>query len=242
MVLYVIVKMRDTSTPKNTAITHPPDGFVRLGGFAILIGLTIHIVANVVLKTFPSDGFTTEQIRAYLTEEANSWAIIHGIRYIAIVCIVIFSAGIFIKLKEKASPTAIGWGIVGLLGTVLMTTNLLITNGIEILTFGNFNNLSEQSNLFWLLFKLTRVLFSAEIISWAILIFGFSVAGQLTSAMPKWIIVLGWLTSVLCLISAVFITSVIVDGWATFLIDVASMCGLIWFVCVGGHMLMHPST
>lgn len=234
--------MQDITTPGNTVIRNPPDGFVRLGGFAILIGLAIHVVANVVLKTFPSDGFTTEQIRAYLTEEANSWEIIHGIRYIAIVCIVIFSAGIFIKLKDKASPTALGWGIVGLLGTALMTTNLLITNGIEILTFGDFKNLSEQSNLFWLLFKLTRVLFTAEIISWAILIFGFSVAGKLTSTMPKWIIVLGWITAVLCLISAVFITSIMVDGWATLLIDIASMCGLVWFVCVGGHMLMRPST
>ena len=213
------------------------NSFVRLGGLAILFGLTVHIVANMVLKTFPSEEFTLIELQEYLSNEAGTWSIVHGMRYIAIVCIIIFSAGLFIKTSLNKS-TSTGWGIVGLLGTALMMANLMITNGIEILAFFDFNRISEQKELFWLLFNLTRVLFTAESIAWAILILGFSMAGWFSGTIPKWLIILGLLSASGCLLSAVFIINILTGGWASIFSEVGALTGLLWFVCMGFYMLL----
>lgn len=215
--------------------------FVRLGGLLILLGLTVHIVANMALKTFPTEDFTLAELKVYLSDEAGTWAIIHGLRYVAIVCIVIFSAGLFIKTRGTRLSSATGWGVVGLLGTGLMMANLMITNGIEILAFCDFNSLSEQEELFWLFFNLTRVLFTAQIIAWAILILGFSMAGKFSSTIPKWLVKFGLLCASICFLSAVFVVSVLSEGWASILIEFASLAGLIWFVCIGVYMLLRKN-
>jgi hypothetical protein len=49
-------------------------------------------------------------------------------------------------------------GCGGLLGTSIFVANGVITNGIEMLAFLNTDLLSKQQELFWLLFRLTRVL------------------------------------------------------------------------------------
>lgn len=233
--------MKENISEGNHTADERNSTFIRLGGLLILLGLTIHIVANMVLKTFPTENLTSTQLKVYLSDEAGTWAIIHGLRYVAIVCIVVFSAGLFMKTRGTRSSSATGWGIVGLLGTALMMANLMITNGIEILAFRDFNSLFEQKELFWLLFNVTRVLFTAEIIAWAILILGFSMAGRISASIPKWLVKFGLLSASICLLSAVFIVSVLSEGWALILIEVASLAGLVWFVCVGVYMLLRKA-
>jgi hypothetical protein len=214
-----------------------PTGFVRLGGLAILLGLAIHIVANMVLKTFPSEDFTSIELQDYLSNEAGNWSIVHGLRYVAIVFIIIFSGALFVKTRDIGKSKSTGWAIIGLLGAGLMMSNLLMANGIEILAFYDFNRLSEQENLFWLLFYLTRVLFAAELVTWSILIFGFSMAGFYTGTIQKWLVLFGILSSIACLLSSIFIISVLQDGWASYLIEAASLMGLLWFISIGLYML-----
>jgi hypothetical protein len=223
---------------EDNKVTHGnnDNGFVRLGGVVILLGLTVHIIANMVLKTFPSDSFTLIELQEYLSNESGTWAIVHGMRYVAIVCIIIFSAGLYMKTRGSNS-LSMGWGIVGLLGSALMMSNLMITNGIEILAFFDFNRLSEQEELFWLLFNLTRVLFTAEIVTWSILILGFSMAGWHSATIPKWLFILGLFSATLCFLSTVFIINILNGGWASILGEVGSLTGLLWFVCIGFYML-----
>jgi hypothetical protein len=189
-----------------------------------------------VLKTFPSDSFTLIELQEYLSNETGTWAIVHGMRYVAIVCIIIFSASLYMKTKGNNS-LSMGWGIVGLLGSALMMSNLMITNGIEILAFFDFNRLSEQEELFWLLFNLTRVLFTAEIVTWSILILGFSMAGWYSATIPKWLFILGLFSAILCFLSTIFIINILNGGWASILGEVGSLTGLLWFVCIGFYML-----
>lgn len=215
-------------------------GFIRLGGIVILFGLSVHIIANMALKTFPSESFTFIELQEYFSNEASNWAIVHGMRYVAIVCIIIFSAALYMKISRN-NTLSTGWGIVGLLGAALMMSNLMITNGIEILAFFNFDNLSEQEDLFWLLFNLTRVLFTAEIVAWSILILGFSMAGWFSNTIPKWIFILGLVGSLLCFLSAIFIINILNGGWASILIEIGSLAGLLWFLCIGFYMLKNKA-
>ena len=40
------------------------------------------------------------------------------------------------------------------------------------------------------------------------------------------------------MVSGVFVVSILTEGWATVLIEVAALTGLAWFACVGVYMLM----
>ena len=212
--------------------------FIRLGGFAVLFGLVIHIIANMVLKTLPSDAFTPKELSQYLSDEASTWEVVNGIRYMAIVCMVIFGSALFIKTKMKRNINSMGWGIVGLMGCALMMGNLLLANGIEILAFSNYNGVSDEPETFWMLFYLSRVLFTGEIIAWAILILGFSMSGLYSKTIPKWIIILGLLSSFFCILSMVFIVNILKGGSAGILIEIGSLTGLLWFIIIGVNMLL----
>ena len=213
-------------------------GLIRLGGLAIIVGLAIHVVLNSVLKEFPPEDPTATELQAYLSQEAGTWAIVHGFRYVAFACIVLFSAGLFSRTCCTRTAETTGWGVVGLLGTAIFVANGVITNGIEMLAFLNTDLLSKQQELFWLLFRLTRVLFTAEVVTWSFVILGFSIAGWRSTTIPRWLAVLGLLNVAAGMLSGCFIVSILTDGWATILIDVASLTGLAWFACVGVYMLM----
>ena len=111
---------------------------IRIGGLAIIVGMAIHIVLNVVLKEFPPEDPTSSELQEYLAREAGTWATIHGFRYLAFTCIVLFAAGLFARTCRTRSAGETGWGVVGLLGAAIFVTNGIITNGVEILAFHNF--------------------------------------------------------------------------------------------------------
>lgn len=213
-------------------------GLIRLGGLAIILGLTIHVILNMVLKEFPPEDPTVTELQGYLSNEAGTWAIVHGFRYVAFACIVLFAAGLFSRTCCTRTAQTTGWGVVGLLGTAIFVTNGIITNGIETLAFLNIDFLSQQQELFWLLFRLTRVLFTAEVVTWSFVILGFSIAGWRSTTIPRWLAALGLLNVVAGMLSGCFIVSILTEGWATILIDVATLTGLAWFAFVGVYMLM----
>ena len=213
-------------------------GLIRLGGLAIIVGLAIHIVLNSMLKEFPPQNPTVTELQAYLSDEAGTWAIVHGFRYVAFACIVLFAAGLFSRTCCTRTAQTTGWGVVGLLGTAIFVTNGVITNGIEILVFLNIDLLSKQQELFWLLFRLTRVLFTAEVVTWSFVILGFSIAGWRSSTIPKWLAALGLLNVAAGMLAGGFIVSVVTGGWATIFMEVAALTGLVWFTCVGVYMLI----
>jgi hypothetical protein len=217
-------------------------GLIRLGGLTVILGLLIHIILNGAIKKFPPQSPSLIELQAYLSAEANTWAIVHGLKYVALVGLVFFAAGLFTRTCCTHRRQAVGWGILGLLGSAIHVTNAMIANGIEILAFFDFDRLSEDPTLFWLLFHLARVLFTAEIVAWGLVIFGFSMAGSKSVTLPKWITGLGFFSAALCLVSVVFVVSVLTDGWATMLMDVAAVTGLVWFASVGVYMMMRGSS
>jgi hypothetical protein len=204
----------------------------------MIVALALHIFLNAVLKEFPPEDPTAAELKEYLTREAGTWALVHGFRYIALVCIVLFAAGLFSRTCSSRTSGAVGWGIVGLLGAAIWVTNAVVTNGIETLAFLNTDLLSQQQDLFWLLFELTRVLFTAEVVTWSFVILGFGIAGWRSATIPKWITALGLANVVAGMLFGVFLVSALTDGWATICLDVASITGLLWFLIVGAYMLV----
>lgn len=224
------------NTDRHTTHRRGQGALIRLGGFAIVFALGIHIVLNAVLKKFPPEDPTVTELQEYLAREAGTWAIVHGFRYVAFACIILFAAGLFSRTCCIRSVPTTGWGLVGLLGTAVWVTNGVVTNGIEILAFLNIDLISRQQELFWLLFELTRILFTAEIVTWAITILGFSVAGWRSAMIPKWLVVLGLFAATAGMLSGGFVVSVVSGGSATILADLAALTSLAWILCVGIYM------
>jgi len=210
----------------------------RLGGLAMIVGLGIHFVLNGVLKEFPPVDPTLSELQAYLARENGAWTIIHGFRYLAFACIALFAAGLFSRTCGTGGVYASGWGVLGLLGAAIFVTNGVITNGIEILAFHNDALVAQNQEGFWLLFRLTRVLFTAEIVTWSILILGFSVAGWRSGTLPRWLAAIGLLQVVAGILTGVFIVSILSDGPATVIVEVASVAGLVWFLSAGVYLLI----
>jgi hypothetical protein len=204
----------------------------------LLVGFAIHIIANAVIKRMPPEDPSLDQLRAYLAAEVDSWALVHGVRYVAIVSIAVFAAALFARTCCSRASRPVGWGVIGLLGATMWLANLLITNGIETFVFLDPEIVSANADVFWAFFNATRVLFTAEIVAWAVLIGGFCAAGWLSATLPKWLSAFGVVPAVLGVLSGVFVVSILEDGWATWLIDVGSLCGLAWFFCAGVYLLL----
>ena len=210
---------------------------IRVGGVAVLLGLIIHIIANVFLKQFPPADPSLEELRSYLAAEAATWQVVHGMRYAAIACLALFLGGIF--ARTHAAENAGGWEYVGFVGGVLQLANLLITNGIETFAFLDFELQGEQPALFWLVFHMTRVLFNAEIVAWSILIFGFSLAGWISKTVPRSIATLGYVASAFGLLSGVFVGTVMTTGgWPAITFEIAALSSLLWFLLIGVLMVV----
>lgn len=211
---------------------------IRIGGAALIAAFAIHIIANAVLKQFPPEEPTMAELRAYLEAEASTWAVVHGLRYLAIACLAVFLGGIVARVRAANVSTG-GWETVGLVGGLLLLANLLITNGIETFAFLDFELLSEEPDLFWLVFNVTRVLFTAEIVTWAILIFGFSMAGWVSCSLPKAISVIGIAAAACGLISATSVVAVMTSEGLIAVVDtVAVIASLVWFLSTGAWMLL----
>ena len=207
--------------------------FIRFGGFAMLFALLIHVIANSFLKKFPPEHTTPDQLKAYLSEEARTWALVHGLRYVAFVCIAFFAASLFMRTCRTWGGRSTGWALVGLLGAALHIANGIITNGIEILAFMDFGRLSQDPKLFWLVFYLTRILFTGEIVAWGLVIGGFSAAGWQSSTLPRWLTILGFLSAIGSLACGVFIVSIMSDGRAVLLVEIVPLGCLVWFLITG---------
>ena len=231
--------MEDTFTDSDTK-DHV--GLIRLGGIAMLAGFLIHATANWALKVFPPENPTLTELQTYLSDEAGNWAIVHGIRYVAMVCIVLFVSGLFVRTCCTRSTSTTGWGIVGLMGAGMMVVNLLITNGIETLIFMDFDRLSQQADTFFTLFYLTRTLFTAEIVAWAVLYLGFGVAGLLSATLPKWIAWLGFFAAANGILTGVFIVPIMNEEWPGIFAALAALPGTIWFVSVSAYMVWRGSS
>jgi len=214
------------------------DRLIRLGGLAVILALAIHMIVNGVVKEFPPQNPSLAELKSYLSAQASTWAAVHGLKYLALVGLVLFAAGAYARTCCSRVSMAAGWGIVGLLGTAIHVTNAMIANGIEVLAFYDFSRLSEEPSLFWLLFYVVRTLFTAEVVAWGLVIFGFSMAGFQSRRIPLWITVLGFISAAACVLSGAFVVSVLTEGRAVPLIDAATLTGLAWFASVGVFMVL----
>ena len=209
-----------------------------LGGIAVMVAIAIHIIVNEFIKTMPPFDLTADELNIYLDQETSNWAIVHGLRYIAFSCATLFSAGLFIKIYRNSKTSSYGWEILALLGTAIAVTSGMMTNGIETLSYLNIDLLKRNQDLFWLLRSITGTLFTAEFVPWSLVILGFSVAGFQSSALPKWLVIPGFLIAASGILVGLFISNILTGGWASIFLTITSIGIMAWNLCAGILMIL----
>lgn len=197
----------------------------------MVVALAVHVLVNEFIKVMPSDAMSGTALRDYLIEQDGNWAVVHGLRYVAFIGMALFAGAMFQRTCVGRNPRAMGWGIVGVVGSALHIANILITNGIETFVFHYDSQMSPEQ--FRLVFSMTRMLFTAELAVWGISLLGYSSAGWVSRSLPRPVSMLGWLSACFCVLSSVFVVSVWRDGWAGWFNTIGAMTGLLWFVIVG---------
>ena len=84
---------------------------IRIGGLAVLLALGLHIYLNGFLKEFPPEHPTLAELQDYFAAEAGTWAIVHGLKYLALVGLVFFAAAVFTRTCLTRRVSGFGWGI-----------------------------------------------------------------------------------------------------------------------------------
>jgi len=182
------------------------------------------------------------ELRTYLSNEAGTWALVHGLRNLALPCLVVFAAALFVRTCCLRTSSATGLGLVGLLGSAMQVINAFVTNAIESFLLLDADQLADEPEQFEVLFQITRFLFTAEIVTWAVFILGFSLAGWISRTLPRWISALGALSATAGLLSGAFVVSVFTGGPAVWLIDVAALSGLAWFASTATYLIARGAT
>ncbi len=220
----------------NTESGH--DRFIRFGGAICLVGLVLHVLVNEGLKVMPPEAPAPEELQAYLASQASTWAVIHGLRNLALPCLVFFAAAMFLRTCCLRSPAPTGWGIVGLFGSAMQVIQAFLTNALESLLLLDSDLFAGDTRPFEIVFWITRFLFTAEIATWAVFIGGFSMAGRASKTLPGWIVALGAACAVAGLLGGAFVVPAFTGSRAAVLLDVAALTGLAWFACAATYLIV----
>ena len=84
---------------------------------------------------------------------------------------------------------------------------------------------------------MTRFLFTAEIVAWAVFCLGFGVAGLISGTLPKPIVWIGFFGAANGVLTGVFIVPIMNDEWPGIFEAMAALAGLLWFTSVSVYMI-----
>lgn len=205
---------------------------VRVGGLLGFLMIGIAVLVNYVLFEPPPGGAAAlAEPKTYISDQAGRMAIANGMRNLVFFCIPFWAAGVYTFTRPSPTLASNPWGIVGLLGAVTVTAVGTIANGVQTAIFLNYGGVSEQRDIFLVLWGVTRVLFGAAQVGTAAWVAGFSLAGWRSGAMPRWLVALGLIFAAATLLTwGVGIVSVMTGGWAEKVQSVTMPLTLVWLL------------
>jgi hypothetical protein len=198
----------------------PRDAWVvRLGGIVNLVILALLVVVNFVLTANRSVLPTIsrpEEIASFFSAHAAQMGVANGLRNLAFFLLPIFAVGLYTLIARTADTAAKAWATMALVATAALMAVGTVNNGVETAAFVDMSVLTEHPELRKLLWSLSGVVFMAVRVVWAAINTGFSIGGWLSGALPRWLCIVGLLSAVACLISAVGIAPLLAGGWPNY--------------------------
>jgi hypothetical protein len=195
----------------------PRDAWVvRLGGLVNLLILALVVVVNFVLtpkRSLLPENARPEETTSFFSAHADQMALANGLRNLVLFLLPIFAVGLYTLIARTAETAAKAWATMALVASAAVMAVGTVNNGVETAAFVNMSVFAEHPELRKLLWSLSGVVFTAVRLVWAAMNTGFSVGGWLSGALPRWLCIVGLLSAVACLISAVGIAPLLADGW-----------------------------
>ncbi len=207
---------------------------VRLGGLAGLFIIGLILVVNFVLiPQGPAGDAGPEEIAAFFSDQAASMAFANGLRNLALFLLPLWAVGLYSLVARTADAAAKAWAAMGVVAFAAVMALGMVNNFIQTAAFIELYVFAEHPELRWLLWSLSEVGFGgAARLVWAAIIASFSVAGWQSGAFPRWLCIVGLLTSVSSLITAVAIAELLAGGWPVY-VDLAVFTPTILIFQVG---------
>jgi hypothetical protein len=196
----------------------PRDAWVvRLGGLANLLILALVVVVNFVLtpKRLPANA-RPEEIASFFSAHADQMGLANGLRNLLFFLLPIFAVGLYTLIARTAETAAKAWATMALVATAAVMAVGTVNNGVETAAFIDLSVFAEHPELRRLLWSLSGVVFAAVRLEWAAINTGFSVGGWLSGALPRWLCIVGLLSAVSSLVSAVGIAPLLAGGWPNY--------------------------
>jgi hypothetical protein len=198
----------------------PRDAWVvRLGGLVNLLILALVVVVNFVLtpkRSLLPENARPEEIASFFSAHADQMALANGLRNLVLFLLPIFAVGLYTLIARTAETAAKAWATMALVASAAVMAVGTVNNGVETAAFVNLSVFAEHPELRRLLWSLSAVVFAAVRLVWAAINTGFSVGGWLSGALPRWLCIVGLLSAVSSLVSAVGIAPLLAGGWPNY--------------------------
>jgi hypothetical protein len=209
--------------------------FTRLAGLAGLSFAIIVVLINVGLGAtgWPLDaGTAPAEVARYFADHGGVIGLDVSISLFNVVLIAIFCAGAFAAIWRVERDRGEAWSAVGLIGVAAMTGSFVAVVAIRAaLTAGH-----DPSGGIW---DLHNALFTAVGIGLGTVLIGFSIGGVRTATIRRWHAILGLVSGILLVVSAL-LTPVMVGGGPAGLaaIGLVGFVGwLVWLASFGVVLL-----
>jgi hypothetical protein len=193
---------------------------VRLGGLANLLILVLVVVVNFVLtpkRSLLSANARPEEIASFFSAHADQMGLANGLRNLVFFLLPIFAVGLYTLIARTAETAAAkAWATMALVASAAVMAVGTVNNGVETAAFVKLSVFAEHPELRRLLWSLSGVVFTAVRLVWAAINTGFSIGGWLSGALPRWLCIVGLLSAVSSLVSAVGIASLLAGGWPNY--------------------------
>ena len=101
----------------------------------------------------------------------------------------------------------------------------------------NYDGIFEQRDVFLLLWSLLRVLWVVPQVGIAAMAVGFGFAGWRSGTLSKWLVALGLILGATTLLTCFGMVSVVTNGWALTVQNVAIVLTLLWLLSMSVLMV-----
>ena len=201
----------------------PRDAWVvRLGGLAGLLIIALILVVNFVLTPQASvRDAQPEEIAAFFSAHAGSMAFANGLRNLGLFLLPLWAVGLYSLIAHTADSAAKSWARMGVVASAALMALGTVNNLIQTAAFLELSIFSEHPELRTLLWSLSGVGFGgASRLVLGAFCAGFSIAGWQSGALPRWLCIVGLLSALSSLVTAVAIAALLAGGWPVY-IDLA---------------------
>lgn len=143
---------------------------------------------------YPTPSSTAKELVAYYTANAATATAQSVGSVFLFVLITVFATGLWVSLRDAERARGEAWSVVGLLGATATAATYTVAGALALTLARRAASLAGQDGAVFALWDTQNAVYSLGAVFMAMYVGGFSIAGQRTRTMPRWLCAIGYLT------------------------------------------------